>query len=533
MDQKYYFSLQYSAIQKTILRHDRLWSMAGISALLSELNEIIMPQITHENNGQVFVAGGGKYTGIFNTWQDAENTKNMILERISINFPMLEFQYLHRIMGAGSLKEIREELIGELRRQKTEFRGYGVSFNPHVKMCAECNEYPAVEETRHEKSVCRFCSSAGQAARIDLSRIFSHSKNNQAASCLTTMEQIYGQYFNLLKQDNGIVEEDFANMKVPYNFENLADRQKNNFTDGDQGKEGQRMAVWFSDINNMNTKVPIWFDQDEESVFKIFTRVKDIFIQVTARALAKTFNRLESVHLPFRIIIAGGDDLCLAMDAGYILEFAVNMSEAFLSERNRIQNDDDDYLNPVWLNRNRRPSPDQRPIKPYSFGSSFVITDIHTPFKLIHETGEALMSEAKHLTDRMDNSINWRIMADDNSETDQIHRFEKPLFIGEIPPISEADSISWEKLSLNGYIRLLNSCSSLSFSHMYQIVKKIKESHYDAVRVETWLKGLDTSATEKSLSNILQEPCFRTKDNRLNLERITTAFELLTIKRSI
>lgn len=34
MTDYFYVSLQYSAIQKTVLRHDRLWSMAGVSQML-------------------------------------------------------------------------------------------------------------------------------------------------------------------------------------------------------------------------------------------------------------------------------------------------------------------------------------------------------------------------------------------------------------------------------------------------------------------------------------------------------------------
>lgn len=72
----HYFSLQYSAIQKTILRHDRLWSMSGISMVLSELNEIILPRISEqEGNGTVLVAGGGKFTARFDTNENSEKAK--------------------------------------------------------------------------------------------------------------------------------------------------------------------------------------------------------------------------------------------------------------------------------------------------------------------------------------------------------------------------------------------------------------------------------------------------------------------------
>jgi hypothetical protein len=63
----YYFALQYSAIQETVLRHDRLWSIAGISQILSRMNEIELPAIVeHRDIGEeVLVAGGGKFTARF------------------------------------------------------------------------------------------------------------------------------------------------------------------------------------------------------------------------------------------------------------------------------------------------------------------------------------------------------------------------------------------------------------------------------------------------------------------------------------
>jgi len=327
-----------------------------------------------------------------------------------------------------------------------------------------------------------------------------------------------------------------AKLQIPNNFEDLFASNGESSSGDTNGQERRRMAVWFSDINNMNGKVPIWFDQEEEEVFEIFTKVKKIFIQVTAQALADTFTDLCPPYLPFRIIIAGGDDLCLVMDSRNILEFAENMSKAFVSERERIKGDDNNYLNPDWLNRNRKEKSDQQPIKPYSFGSSFVITDIHTPFRLIHEIGETLMSEAKQETDRIDNSINWRIMADDDSETDRIHDFEKPLLIDSFsehgPKDPSLTSLNSDKMAFKDYLALIQPDFNISSSHMHQIVKKIKETAYDPVKVENWLKSLDDERTGKSFSKILIKSSFKDKEGLLNLKRIMTFFELLTIKRN-
>jgi len=141
----YYLSLQYSAIQKTVLRHDRLWSIAGISQTLAKLNEIELYRITKECCGDVIVAGGGKFTARFKTPQDADAARCEIIAIISDALPMLEYQ-VSKVTDAESLQDARENkhIINKLSALKNHFRGYAFTHNPHLQLCAECGEYPAV-----------------------------------------------------------------------------------------------------------------------------------------------------------------------------------------------------------------------------------------------------------------------------------------------------------------------------------------------------------------------------------------------------
>lgn len=81
----YYFSLQYSAIQKTIMRHNRLWSIAGISHGLAHLNEVTLPTIIKNHSGDVLVAGGGKFMARF----DNDGCSYSLMERRKIPVPIL------------------------------------------------------------------------------------------------------------------------------------------------------------------------------------------------------------------------------------------------------------------------------------------------------------------------------------------------------------------------------------------------------------------------------------------------------------
>ena len=658
----HFFSLQYSAIQKTILRHDRLWSMAGISASLSRLNEITLPEITEKHNGTVMVAGGGKYTGRFNDGPSAKAAREEVIAKVSTTFPMLEFQVSSQVIAARTLEKAKENrpseqdgaldspgLVRELNAHKRMFRGYGVTFNPHMRRCDECDEYPATQtryfgdgSDKKALAICSICGAAMDEAKLTFKEIIDTVHSMASSSPLpdtqndqdkghgkaadgdpnahgskdkdiqltrqTTIQKIYSKYYDLLAKVTADLMDALDRIKIPYNFEDLFPASSSTREGEEQRK---RMAVWFSDINNMNGKVPIWLAQKDEEIFSIFETVKSVYIDITAEALADTFYDFSGRdYLPFRIVIAGGDDLCLVMDERYILSFTVNLSDALHRKRKKISTGDKNpsgesenplrYLNTGWLkkkadampiiskkdiseqhdetdddvtvvnNKTSKGGPSQQRaplvIKPYSFGASFVISDLHTPFTKIHEVGEELMSRAKIVTDRWDNSVNWRIMADDNAVSDQRFAFEKPLFIDGLETIEfnepkEKDALAWEPLSFKRYIALCRQYRSLSTSHMHQIIQKMMTLDQDATRLERWLISLDGGEGDKSFSGLLTDDafrCFKKSDDphaidlkppkgtkgpsepesekraphqALDLKRLMTLFELLSINK--
>jgi hypothetical protein len=179
-------------------------------------------------------------------------------------------------------------------------------------------------------------------------------------------------------------------------------------------------------------------------------------------------------------------------------------------------------------------------LKPYSFGGSFVVCHHKSPFKTIHLVGEELMSDAKKATDRWANSVNWRIMADENTVTDDMYTFDKPIFIQKDLPddMPNDDKVEWEsRLAFQDYIDMLDTYSKgetrISGSHIQDVVRYIVEAKHDMGRFEKKLKSLCAARTLKSYSAILTDPRFREKSdpqNTLSQERIMTLMELLTIK---
>jgi len=513
----YYLSLQYSAIQKTVLRHDRLWSIAGISQTLAKLNEIKLYEITKDCCGNVIVAGGGKFTASFKTEPLAEKARRAIIAAISGALPMLEFQ-VSKVTEAANLQDARKNkhIIDHLNALKYHFRGYAFTHNPHLELCAECGEYPAVRADGDKKDdsaiLCSVCSTAKITSFIYKDK---NSENN--LSKFTTLERIYRQYYQITFGDH------FKWPDIPLDFQNMFPQ-----TDKSEIKK-KRMAVWFSDLNNMNDKVPIWLDQADEDIAKTFKAVKDANVEIIVKALHETFKKPKDdlSFLPFRIIVAGGDDLRIVMDEKYILSFAKNLSEAVRNQIDKLP--ETHQLNSIWLQkRNKRKGTE---IQPYGFGGSFVVTALHTPFKKIHKLCEDLMSNAKEETQRLDNSLDWCILSE--GEADDIAQLnsekplsvvklkaEKPLYIGSSHKVLD-------RLSLDQYIKLIEKHKKISPTHRYQIIDKITNLDNDVL--EAVLRRIASKENDKDFTAILNEKSFRDDKDKLLTARIVTLFELMSI----
>jgi hypothetical protein len=504
--------------------------MSGISMTLSRLNEVILPEISEkEEMGKVLVAGGGKFTARFDSLEQGRQARDKIVKILSTWFPMLEFQF-SEIHSADRFADIKESIMKELKTHKQNFRGYGLSYNPHFKVCDECCEYPA-ESKKHrfgvETCLCRICDTMQKNAKISTGSDWFFS-----GSDITSIEKIYNDYLEGVKNRGKI--------KIPYNLEDMFSRDDDK--DDPETSERKRMAVWFSDINSMKSKVMIWLNQDENQVFDTFKQVRDVFSDVVTRTLKTTFKTIEGAYLPFRIIIAGGDDLCLVMDERYILDFAANLSSSLHDTFKELGSEHP--LNHDWLRdrlqrleaemKEKNPDFNMEKIQPYCFGGSFVVCSTHTPFTRVHSIGEELMKHAKIETNRLGNSVNWRVMAEEESQTDKLLPFERPLFIESHENADHPSELpdGWKRLGFKDYLVLRRQYSGISASHRHQIADKMIECNGNPVKLERWLIKHASSAMEKSFTGLLNEKLLRTGSSReggLMPDRLVTLLELLSI----
>jgi CRISPR/Cas system-associated protein Cas10 (large subunit of type III CRISPR-Cas system) len=357
---------------------------------------------------------------------------------------MLEYQISqHKAESLAQAvdRSVRPNLISQLADQKRVLRGYGVTYNPHLEMCEECGEYPVRSD---QVRWCSVCASAHDAAQKSLQKMVAYKS--------TSIERVYAKYLN---------EPNAGKLKVPLNFSFLFGTEKQS--------EGKRIAVWMSDTNNMGDKVPLWMAQTDGEIKSTFEKINDANIEIVSDALRHTFTSIPGDWLPFRIIVAGGDDLCIVMDEKYILDFCENISRALSNYLAKPQNKDHP-VNEEWLSGKfaelSQKNDKLKPPGPFCFAGCFVVTSLHTPFYKIHEVGEDLLKNAKEKSGRSANSVTWRIMAEDQETVAEklLKDIEKPVFIsGEQSGTPISGHLSFKK-----YLELRESyVRALSKSHMH------------------------------------------------------------------
>lgn len=534
MTDYFYVSLQYSAIQKTVLRHDRLWSMAGISQILSQINEIDLPCSVRMLGGETLVAGGGKFTSRFSDSASANQARQEIIKIVSTRLPMLEFQISNTVM-AGDLKQAKEKnLIVQLSTDKKRFRGYGITYNPMFQPCEECGEYPGTAEhyfgDNKKTLLCRICDMS-RAQRLNPKKIRQESLNN-----LTSIEKIYRQYLETVDPDQSR-----TSVEIPADFINLFPE----LPDPQDNSERQRMAVWFSDANNMNVKVPIWLSQPDQDIPTIFHALTKAYIDITAKTLSRIFKldtwslwngkAGQTHYLPFRLIIAGGDDLCVVMPEQYVLNFAKQLSISFHEQV--LSFEQGGWFSTRWLKDHATPER-SRPIRDpgsFSFGGAFLITSLHTPFRLIHERGENLMGQAKKGTERLANSINWQLLkTGSETNTDSLLTYEKPVYIDKLPETGIPEKMK-DHLTFDAYLKLKDRYSSGECSLSNSQIKTIADILQQGGTpkdVEDRFLIVASAGLDKGLKYVLADLTFRTGANsngELIPARIATMLEILTI----
>jgi CRISPR/Cas system-associated protein Cas10 (large subunit of type III CRISPR-Cas system) len=480
-----YIALQFSGIQKALLRHPRLWSIAGTSEVMDYLSSVELPEIAKQRGGEVIISGGGKFTVAFEKEEDARIAKKEIEKVLSTVLPFVEFQIAGPEKGEN-LSSVIKELTKSLRISKIGTRGYGVTYNPQLKSCEECGEFPAEKNKKiGDKKVCRFCYEV---------------LNYPFERGLPLIREIYKAWCSGLEVSDEIT--------MPRNFEDL-------FGKNEDLTKKRRLGVWVSDLNNMGKKIPCWTAQEDKKIVDTFNALNNFNKEVMIETLREVFSSNSLIKKdnkyfsPFRLIIAGGDDLCIVMSAEYILNFACSFYDVF-KRKLKTYEERYEFFREDWLSSKAKDP--KNPPGPFTFASAFIVIDMHTPFIKIHDVAEELLKNAKQKT-RDKNMVNWRIMAVEEDITEKLLKYNKPM--------------SFEELL--EYYQLCEKYSNFSRTKIYQLARLLIETGQDKELFLRKVLGIpDALKDKKDLSRLLREPFFDS-ETYIDTHKLATFLELLNL----
>jgi len=375
----YLVLIDVDKIQDFILSTPKLKTIVGASILVAKLTSFnycksnTMLGILNEANNfgelvnndyLVLFFGGGNIKVIF---KDLSKAKRFIqdLQRCFIKeAPSASFSNVIYKFNDVFTNEIIEKAEKELQKIKLSKRNViYVNTNPIFKLCEICRRYPASKIKKVEgkdKYLCTNCFSCLKTY-----------KNYKKENSEILLKDFYDKF---LEKYNANFEEEFDKIKDKKGFLAVITMDGNDFgekikkiTTGKKGDECIRLLRSFSESLKKNINSVLL-----NSLYGALTKKED--------------TNKENGKMPFRPIIIGGDDICLAIEADkafkFISNFNKNVSDIKFFKSNQIT---------------------------YSIGIS--ITKSHFPFYFSHQISEQLVKSAKiERRDRNTNMLDWEIL---------------------------------------------------------------------------------------------------------------------------
>ena len=369
-------------VQDFILSTPKLKTIVGASVLVAKLtsfnyckNNTILGNLNKANDF-VELANDGDYLVIFFgggnikiIFKDLPNAKRFIqdLQRFFIKeAPSASFSNIIYNFNDIFTNKIIEKAEKELKKVKLSKRNLvNVNTNPLFKLCKICRKYPASEKEKVKNEDEYLCSNC--------------------ISCLKT-------YKNYKEENNEILLKDFYDKfkeKYSSDFEEKFDDIKD---------EKGFLAVITMDGNEFGEKLKeITKDKKGDDCIRTLRNFSEKLNKGITSVLLDSLDgvltnkdRNLNEKMPFRPIIIGGDDICLAIAADKAFRFIQKFD-------NKIMSNDFFKSNQIT----------------YSIGIS--ITKSHFPFYFSHRISEQLVKNGKaerknRVINRNTNMLDWEIL---------------------------------------------------------------------------------------------------------------------------
>ena len=299
MTWQYAIALDIGGIHDYIFGTNKLREIRGASILLDKLNrEFPIEELRNGNYGtedvdwKAVITAGGNIKVLFKDRKKAEKFKNYLCELFNNNAPNAKVTVIvtarHGLNEEQQwLKKMEKELQREklLHREKKQILTSGF-----FKACEACGLYPAEEyDTSRNRYICKSC----------------YHKVKESKNYIKI--EIYDEIKKKINSNNLELPEDFSQI-------------------GEASDPRGYMGFIYADGNKMGERLSGIKTIDELKRFS--SDVHKATLDATVSAINKHF---PSKDLPIQIILAGGDDLILALPAHKTIDVVIDFCEAFNS----------------------------------------------------------------------------------------------------------------------------------------------------------------------------------------------------------
>jgi hypothetical protein len=297
MSWEYLVSLDIGSIHDYIFGTNKLREIRGASILLDKLNrELPLEAINNvsrygnqNKDWKAVVLGGGNIKILFNDKDKAEAYKGYLEDIFRKDAPGSNITIIISERKGETEEQWLKRAERELQREKSLHKeNRQIITSGFFKACESCGLYPAEKEDRRPEGIRHICKSCHQKV--------AESKNYQNTEI----------YRELSKGRNGL---DF-----PEDFNGI----------GKASDPEGYMGFIYADANRMGehlAKIKTFDDLERFS--------KDVSSATLNATISAINNHFPNNFLPLQIILAGGDDLILALPAHKAIDVAIDFCENF------------------------------------------------------------------------------------------------------------------------------------------------------------------------------------------------------------
>jgi hypothetical protein len=292
---EYLVTLDTGSIHEYIFGTNKLREIRGASILLDKLNRKI-PKDELEKYGtenadyKCILAGGGNIKVLFSDETKAieyeADLKRIFKEKVGVRFTT----NLSERKGDQDQQWINRAERELQRKKDLHKESFQIISSGFFKACQACGLYPAETEDVHveeRRYICKSC----------------HQKIQESDKKNYTQTEIYKRLFEKI----GFKPE------LPSNFNEIGQKSEPKGYIGFIYADGNRMGEHLAKISS--------FDELE----RFSMDVDDATLDATVTALTNQFKE----DFPFQIILAGGDDLIIAIPANKAIDVAVDFCKSF------------------------------------------------------------------------------------------------------------------------------------------------------------------------------------------------------------